>query len=91
MEEPLILEGLEDRLNNVNVGDIILLYSPKLDVCGYLTEIHTKWVKISHENPFSESAGNSNAPHRQQFSRGVRDYNLCKFEDYKILEKFEKD
>jgi len=82
--------GLENKLANMHVWDLIVLQSPKLDVAGYVIDLNSKQVKLSHEDPFSEIT-----PIRRWYifyrvnmlGSGNRTYNLKKFEDYEVLRK----
>ena len=77
------MEGLENKLDGVHVGDILMLHSPHLEVNGYVVYFDVKKVKLSHENPFSKFAGWRAADKSYRnfhFKSGDRTYNLRLFE-----------
>ncbi len=85
------MDGLENKLDGVHVGDLIILQSPELEASGYVVDFNPRQVKLSHENPFSEITG-ANAwgkAYRGGWftsqTRGNRSYNLRKFESYEVI------
>lgn len=85
------MEGLENKLANVHVGDLIRLRSPEVDVAGYVVDFNPKQVKLSHEDPFSDItplARWDKRYRRRKLGSGNRRYNLRKFESFKVLVKY---
>ena len=83
-----IMNGLENKLDRVYVGDLIMLQSPQLEVSGYVIDFNQKQVKLSHENPFSEMAGVESWQRDYRggwFTSGDKLYNLKMFKSYEIL------
>jgi hypothetical protein len=81
------MDGLENKLDGVHLGDLISLQSPQLEATGYVVDYNPKQVKLSHENPFSEMAGieSWDKDYRKGLFSGDRWYNLRKFESYEVL------
>lgn len=87
------MEGLENKLDGVHVGDLIRLHSPEFEVGGYVTNFDPKQVRLSHENPFSKITGLSswNRGYRSTFTAGDRTYDLSVFKSYEVLKKHSTD
>lgn len=81
------MEGLENKLDGVHVGDLIRLQSRELDVSGYVADFNPKQVRLSHENPFSEKSHKIGCTHRDELLIGDKKYNLKHFESYEVLRK----
>jgi hypothetical protein len=78
---------------HVNIGEIVLLHSLKLEVAGYVREYDRTRVTFSYENPAldpsfytntTDITGSGLVP-RGNLSRGDREYFLCKFDSFEVL------
>ncbi len=85
------MEGLENKLKGVSIGDIISLKSYEFEVCGFVIHYDSRTVRLSHENPFSElkvkgvSSSSSDSLYRANLGVGDKTYYLKKFEFFEIL------
>ena len=82
------MDGLENKLDGVHVGDLILLQSSQLEASGYVADFSPKQVTLSHENPFSERSHKILNNQRSEFSIGDRIYNLSHFKSYEVIRKY---
>jgi hypothetical protein len=82
------VEGLENKLDGVHVGDLVMLQSPQLEASGYVANFNPKQVTLSHENPFSEESHKISCIHRYDWSIGDRTYNLKHFKSYEVLREY---
>ena len=87
--------GLEGRLQDVYVGNILLLQSPKVNVAGYVVAKNDAQVTLSFLDPNSaltwSGVYNLNYAKTGLWRKGDCIYNLRKFEHYQILKKEESN
>lgn len=75
-------KGLENKLVDVRVGDILHLQAENNDnVVGYVKHLSTKIVKLSHGSPENSESYDL----RWYLSNGDREYPLEKFKHYQVL------
>ncbi|MBW2990259.1 hypothetical protein KY348_00990 [Candidatus Woesearchaeota archaeon] len=87
------VEGLENKIGKISVGDVILLHSKEINVVGYVADYNPRQVKLSHENPHSTMTKYQvyNRNFRGNIGRGDKWYNLVKFDSFKILMKYKPE
>jgi len=81
------MAGLENKLANVHVGDLIRLESSSLHAAGYVVDFNEDTVELSHEDPNNRDPGKLWDSHRKGMGRGDRIYNLKYFTDSEIVQK----
>jgi len=82
-------QGLVGKLKDVSVGDLVVLMKPKeREIGGYVTNLNTETIKLSHENPLLQTSWGDKPV---QLSRGDRSYFLANYEAYEVLKKYAKE
>ena len=78
-------EGLEGKLNDVEIGDLIRLVYGENDsvVVGYVHSMTVKKVRLSQYDPL----GKRNPTYLDNLNPGILRYPLKYFSNYEILEK----
>jgi hypothetical protein len=78
-------EGLENKLEGVNIGSLLLLQDESGDmVAGFVRQLTPERVRLSHEAPV-----NSNAHSERYFptlTQGDREYRLKDYNRYRVVD-----
>ena len=78
-------EGLQNKLEGVNIGSLLLLQSENGDIItGFVRKLTSKRVKLSHESPANSQPHSGRYP--VAITMGNREYHLRDYNQYKVLD-----